>query len=354
MAIEIKCECGSQFRAANRNRGKIAKCNQCGRELLIEGTQVAEYDVFVSYSEKDKATADVVVAAVEAAGLRCWVAPRDILPGFDWGACIIEAISNSRTMVLVFSGHANDSRQVFREVERAISKGVTVIPLRIDEAPLSQNLEYFISTSHWLDAFAGPLEQHLDRLLRTLAAIMAQDDVLSVSVTQTNSTAAPVPSPASPEPSVENAPVTQTLTPSATIHVPIVAQAPIVQAGNTEEVVANPVVLVDCEPFTGTFKSDQLTVAFKGDARGMMTGMITMADKEFPASGAVQSGRLTGSFEAEGAKFDFTAAVDGKTMTLETGGARHILQRPLNPLDPSDVPAPVNPLAAVMKADASA
>ena len=39
------------------------------------------HDVFVSYSHKDKATADAVVARLEQDGSRCWVAPRDIVPG---------------------------------------------------------------------------------------------------------------------------------------------------------------------------------------------------------------------------------------------------------------------------------
>jgi hypothetical protein len=36
-------------------------------------------DAFISYSNKDKATADVACAAMEAQGVRCWIAPRDVL-----------------------------------------------------------------------------------------------------------------------------------------------------------------------------------------------------------------------------------------------------------------------------------
>ena len=38
------------------------------------------YDVFVSYSHQDKLTADAVCATLEAQGVRCWIAPRDINP----------------------------------------------------------------------------------------------------------------------------------------------------------------------------------------------------------------------------------------------------------------------------------
>ena len=47
-----------------------------------EGPDMA-HDVFISYSAKDKTTADGVCATLEAKGIRCWIAPRDILPGMD-------------------------------------------------------------------------------------------------------------------------------------------------------------------------------------------------------------------------------------------------------------------------------
>src|SRR5258708_1278882 len=94
-----------------------------------------EYDVFVSYSSKDKYAADAVVATLEGAGIRCWIAPRDVQPGAEWSASIVEAIARSRAMVLIYSQHANTSQQVMREVERAVSKGIALIPLRLESAP---------------------------------------------------------------------------------------------------------------------------------------------------------------------------------------------------------------------------
>jgi hypothetical protein len=130
------------------------------------------HDVFVSYSSKDKPTADAVCAVLESHGIRCWVAPRDILPGSDWGGSIIEAINGARTMVLVFSAHANASLQIKREVERAVNKGIPVIPLRIEDVVPTASLEYFISTPHWLDAFAPPLERHLQYLAEVVRKIV--------------------------------------------------------------------------------------------------------------------------------------------------------------------------------------
>lgn len=122
------------------------------------------HDVFISYSSKDKKVADAACAVLEGRGLRCWMAPRDIRPGSEWGESIIEGIEGARTFVLIFSGNANGSPQVRREVERSVSRGLPVIPFRIEDVLPAKSLEYFISSSHWLDALTPPLERHLDYL----------------------------------------------------------------------------------------------------------------------------------------------------------------------------------------------
>ena len=88
------------------------------------------HDVFISHASEDKPTADAVCARLEADGIRCWIAPRDILPGTEWGEAIVDAIEGGRVMVLVFSAQTNLSRQVIREVERSVSKRPTRSPLR--------------------------------------------------------------------------------------------------------------------------------------------------------------------------------------------------------------------------------
>src|SRR5207248_7711666 len=90
-------------------------------------------DVFISHSSKDKAVADAVCAALEAAGVGCWIAPRDILPGVDWATSIVKALAAARMMVLVFSRHTQGSGQVRREVERAASRDIPILPVRIED-----------------------------------------------------------------------------------------------------------------------------------------------------------------------------------------------------------------------------
>ncbi len=135
------------------------------------------HDVFVSYASGDKPVADAVCATLESHGIRCWIAPRDVLPGIHYGEAIIDAIHECRIMVLVFSSKANLSPHIPKEIERAVSQGVTVMPLRIEDVAPGKSLDYFIGSVHWLDALTPPLEVHLLKLAANVQTLLARSDM---------------------------------------------------------------------------------------------------------------------------------------------------------------------------------
>jgi len=134
------------------------------------------HDVFISYASGDKPVADAVCAALESHEIRCWIAPRDVLPGMHYGEAIIDAIHECRIMVLVFSSKANLSGHIPKEIERAVSQGVTVMPLRIEDVAPAKSLDYFIGSVHWLDALTPPLEVHLQRLTANVKTLLSRAD----------------------------------------------------------------------------------------------------------------------------------------------------------------------------------
>ena len=134
------------------------------------------HDVFISYADKDKAVADAVCAVLERRRIRCFITPRDVIPGVPYAEALIEGIDGSRVLVLVFSGHANTSSQVARAVERACGKGLIIVPFRIEDVPMSKEMEYYLSSLHWLDALTPPLERHTEQLGETVALLLARQD----------------------------------------------------------------------------------------------------------------------------------------------------------------------------------
>jgi hypothetical protein len=78
-------------------------------------------------------------------------------------------------MVIIFSGHANASEQVRREVERAVHRGIPIAPIRIQDVTPKDDLEFFLSSSHWMDAITPPLAKHLREFSAKVRAMLELD-----------------------------------------------------------------------------------------------------------------------------------------------------------------------------------
>jgi TolB-like protein len=121
--------------------------------------------VFVSYASPDAAVASALVESLERHGIACWIAPRDVKAGALYADAIVRAISAAKALVLVLSESAIDSSHVGKEVERASSKKRPIIAMRIDNAPLTPALEYFLSESQWVEAQGEQKESAYARLI---------------------------------------------------------------------------------------------------------------------------------------------------------------------------------------------
>src|SRR5271165_317755 len=131
--------------------------------------------VFISHSAGDREAAEAIRAALEAQALSCWIAPRDIPPGAEWAAAIMAGITEARVMVLVHSAASAASQMVLREVNVAVDSRKPVIPVRID-ATLPQNgMQFYLGSTHWLDASAGPLAEQLPRIVAAVADQLGAD-----------------------------------------------------------------------------------------------------------------------------------------------------------------------------------
>ena len=124
-----------------------------------------DLDVFISYSSLNKNVADAVVSSFEQNGIRCWYAPRDIMPGQEWVTAIHEAINASKLFVLIYTDSSNESRQVANEVALAFNSGKTLIPFRLSDTEMSTELEYYLTRVHWLDAVNPPLMKSIESLM---------------------------------------------------------------------------------------------------------------------------------------------------------------------------------------------
>jgi tetratricopeptide (TPR) repeat protein len=125
--------------------------------------------VFLSYATADRAQALSVCEALEARGIACWIASRDVAPGENYQEAIVQALRCARAMVLVFSAAANDSDEIKKELSLASRFRVPVMAVRMEDVAPSDAFAYELSTRQWINAFEG-----WDRAIDALAGRIGQ------------------------------------------------------------------------------------------------------------------------------------------------------------------------------------
>ena len=125
------------------------------------------YDLFISHSSADAGTAQALVTDFENRNITCWMAPRDIPMGSSYHEEIVQAIENSRAVLLLFSGAANKSEHVLREVELAAQGKKPIYPLRIDVSEPAGGLKYMLANKQWVErkALGNRLVDTIEQLL---------------------------------------------------------------------------------------------------------------------------------------------------------------------------------------------
>ena len=130
------------------------------------------HDVFIGHAHKDKSVADAICEKLESAGVRCWIAGRDISAGEDWTAATWNAFGSSRVMVLLLSENANSAPHIQREIAHAFYTRRIIIPLRLTNTLPRRDFLFYLGNVRWFDAFDAPAEQYLDALAASINEMM--------------------------------------------------------------------------------------------------------------------------------------------------------------------------------------
>jgi len=125
---------------------------------MATGKELAK-NVFISYTNRgDKDHAQRLCDMIEALGVGCWIAPRDILEGREWADSIPEAISQCKVMALLLSDASMGSEEIRKEMNLANNRKIPILPIRIENIPLRDAFEYHLGTRQWVDAYEGDFE----------------------------------------------------------------------------------------------------------------------------------------------------------------------------------------------------
>ena len=173
--------------------------------------------VFISHGSENSDEANALCAFIEARGVKCWIAPRDVRPGIDYSVELQSAIEEAAAFVVLVTEMANKSPYVRAETEMAFSCHKPIFPVRQADIKPAAGLALFLKIRHWTDAFGAKRDAAMDRLaleLQTVAGVAPE--------------AAPAPSPAPtiPPPAPTPAPTIPPAAPAPAPTIPPPATTP--------------------------------------------------------------------------------------------------------------------------------
>lgn len=134
---------------------------------------MAEYAIYISCAEEDRRATNIIRSAVEAHGIGCASTPHNA-PSGELSQFARTAIDHCKVLIVVYSSHSNGCIPLAQEVEYAASREIPILPLRIGDTPMSRDLEFYLSTYHWLDAMGVPPNEVVRTLLARVDSLIAQ------------------------------------------------------------------------------------------------------------------------------------------------------------------------------------
>ena len=117
-------------------------------------------EVFISHASADREEIAAPLSKfLEDAGVRCWIAPRDIPLGDTYPTAIVKGLKNCRCVLVVVTANCAASTEVPKEVELGSKHGKRMIALLMDGTPLPESLEYALSAVQNTPAQRGRLAE---------------------------------------------------------------------------------------------------------------------------------------------------------------------------------------------------
>lgn len=129
-----------------------------------------EQDVYICYDKDDQLAADVVCNALEENDINCWLKSRDGSINLEVDE-IMEAINQSKVVVLIFSQYSKHSNYVNTETDISFSEKKPILTFNSDNSSVEGGLKFFINEGLVTDIFPNTEDKIKDLVKNTLKAL---------------------------------------------------------------------------------------------------------------------------------------------------------------------------------------
>ena len=135
-------------------------------------------DIFISYSSKNRAIADMLVEIAEKEGISCWIDTKSIGPG-SYAKQIVEGIREASVFVAIVSKDAIISPHVKNELNIAtsrISAGLVLMPFQIDDADLDDECSYYLGRHEFFNGKTPPIQEKIKQFVEKIKILLNGQD----------------------------------------------------------------------------------------------------------------------------------------------------------------------------------
>lgn len=140
-------------------------------------------DVFVSHHTSSSLhIVEGIVNKLEAAGIRCWYAPRDTEDAY--ASSIARALESCSVFLLILNRPASESFHVLNEIDmvtKRLVKGedVKILPFHVADDEIGPDAQYYLGRLHWIDAMTPPMYKRVDELVERIAKLLGKSEAVS-------------------------------------------------------------------------------------------------------------------------------------------------------------------------------
>lgn len=127
---------------------------------------------FVCHASQDAEAAAMIRDHLERQGIACWMAPRNVRPGENWPKAVLQGLASSEVLLLVHSRQANESVHVINEVNEALARRKQVIPVKLDDEPPTDELQFLTGVRQWSGVGDPPAPEQLEALVASLRTVL--------------------------------------------------------------------------------------------------------------------------------------------------------------------------------------
>lgn len=124
--------------------------------------------VFISHSSVDASLATRICRALEAKGLSCWIAPRDVKSEGTYGREILRGLRECESFLIIVTVASAASEQVEREAERATQYKKRIVPVIVGGTDPGLQLEYYLAGRQRVECSSTPDDKVIDGIADVL------------------------------------------------------------------------------------------------------------------------------------------------------------------------------------------